>query len=103
MKTLRILSYNILKGGVGREAALADVISSCEPDVVILQEAYRPAVVEQLAKTCGFDSWASSPGHSVAFLSRLAISGHIWRRVRWAKRAYLEIVTATDFRIYGVH
>ena len=49
MKTLRILSYNILKGGVGRETPLAAVISACEPDVVILQEAYRPAVVEQLA------------------------------------------------------
>ena len=103
MKTLRILSYNILKGGVGRETALAAVISSCEPDVVILQEAYRPAVVRQLAAACGFDSWASSQGHSVAFLSRLTIASHVWRRVRWAKRAYLEIVTATDVRIYGVH
>ena len=103
MKTLRILSYNILKGGVGREAAIAAVISSREPDVVILQEAYRPSVVKQLAATCGFEHWASSQGHSVAFMSRLSIAGHVWRRVRWAKRAYLEIVTSTDFRIYGVH
>ena len=103
MKPLRILSYNILKGGVGREAALSDVISRFEPDIVILQEAYRPAIVQQLAASCGFDSWASSAGHSVAFLSRVAIAGHVWRRVRWAKRAYLEIVTAADLRIYGVH
>lgn len=103
MKTLRLLSYNILKGGVGREAAIASIISSVDPDIVILQEAYRPPVVEQLAKTCGFDHWASSAGHSVAFLSRIAIASHVWRRVRWAKRAYLEIVTSTDFRIYGVH
>ncbi len=27
----------------------------------------------------------------------------MWRRVRWAKRAYLEIVTAAGVRIYGVH
>jgi endonuclease/exonuclease/phosphatase family metal-dependent hydrolase len=103
VKTLRILSYNILKGGVGREAALAAVISSCEPDIVILQEAYRPAVVQQLAAACGFETWASSQGHSVGFLSRPQIASHVWRRVRWAKRAYLEIVTATDLRIYGVH
>ena len=103
MKPLRILSYNILKGGVARETALAAVVSSCEPDIVILQEAYSPAVVQQLAASCGFDSWASSQGHSVAFLSRIAIAGYVWRRVRWAKRAYLEIVTAADFRIYGVH
>lgn len=103
MKTLRLLSYNILKGGVGREAAIASIITSVEPDIVILQEAYRPSVVDQLAKTCGFQHWASSAGHSVAFLSRVAIASHVWRRVRWAKRAYLEIVTSTDFRIYGVH
>ena len=101
--TVRILSYNILKGGVGRESPLAAIISAASPDIVVFQEAYRPAVIEQLAKSCGFDHWASSPGHSVAFMSRVAIAGHVWRRVRWAKRAYLEIVTATDFRIYGVH
>ena len=101
--TVRILSYNILKGGVGRESALTDVISTVSPDIVVFQEAYRPAVVEQLAKSCGFEHWASSPGHSVAFMSRIAVAGHVWRRVRWAKRAYLEIVTAADFRIYGVH
>ena len=54
MKTLRLLSYNILKGGAGREAAIASIITSVEPDIVILQEAYRPSVVDQLAKTCGF-------------------------------------------------
>jgi endonuclease/exonuclease/phosphatase family metal-dependent hydrolase len=103
VKPLRLLSYNILKGGVGRETPLAAVISSSEADVVILQEAYRPSVVQQLASTCGYEHWASSQGHSVAFMSRIAIAGHVWRRVRWAKRAYLEIVTSTDFRIYGVH
>jgi exodeoxyribonuclease-3 len=103
VKTLRVLSYNILKGGFGREKPLAAVISSCSADIVVLQEAYRPSVVEQLATDCGFESWASSQGHSVAFLSRLPIASHVWRRVRWAKRSYLEIVTSTDFRIYGVH
>ncbi len=103
MKTLRILSYNILKGGVGREAPLGAVISSCGADIVVLQEAYLPGVVQRLAATCGYEHWASSQGHSVAFMSRLSIAGHVWRRVRWAKRAYLEIVTSTDFRIYGVH
>ncbi len=103
MKKLRILTYNILKGGVGRESLIAGVISAQQPDVVILQEAYRPEVVRQLAATCGFEHFASSPGHSVAFMSHIEIAGHVWRRTRWAKRAYLEIVTATDFRIYGVH
>lgn len=102
MTRFRILSYNILKGGSGRESLLAAIISSQEPDLVVLQEAYRPEVVKQLAATCGFEHVASSPGHSVACLSRLAIAEHVWRRTRWAKRAYLEIVTA-GVRVYGVH
>ena len=66
VKTLRILSYNILKGGVGREAALAAVISSCEPDIVILQEAYRPV------------------GRSAARRRRAASSTGLRRRgIRW--------------------
>ena len=103
MTRLRILSYNILKGGSGRESLLAAIISAQEPDLVILQEAYRPEVVKHLAATCGFEHFASSPGHSVAYLSHLAIAEHVWRRTRWAKRAYLEIVTAAGVRIYGVH
>jgi exodeoxyribonuclease-3 len=100
---VRLLSYNVLKGGVGREVPLSDIITACAPDIVILQEAYRPAVVGQLARRCGFDRWEASPGHSVAFMSKVDISTHVWRRVRWAKRAYLEVVTTDDFRIYGVH
>ncbi len=103
MKKLRILSYNILKGGVDRGLPIGEVISAQSPDIVVFQEAYRPEVVRQLAASCGFEHYACSPGHSVAFMSRVEIAGHLWRRVRWAKRAYLEIVTATDFRIYGVH
>ncbi len=101
--SLRVLSYNIYRGGVGREAPLAAVISATEPDIVILQEAIRPSVVKQLAAACGMPHWASSAGHSVAFMSRVEIAGHVWRRVRWARRAYLEIVTSSGTCIYGVH
>ena len=43
--TLRLLSYNIRHGGVGRVEAIAAVIRGCAPDVVVLQEATRPDVV----------------------------------------------------------
>lgn len=101
--TLRVLSYNIFRGGVGREARIAGIVAACSPDIVILQEAYRPSVVQQVAETCGMAHWASSPGHSVAFMSRVDIAGHVWRRVRWAKRAYLELTTSSGMSIYGVH
>ena len=48
--TLRLLSYNIRHGGVGRVEAIAAVIRDCAPDVVVLQEATRPDVVRALAE-----------------------------------------------------
>lgn len=101
---MRILSYNILKGGAGREAQIADVINSSRPDLVILQEAYKGNVVENLAAACGMTHWGASVGHSVAFMSKLDVAGHVWRRVRWARRAYLELVLSNPgLTIFGVH
>jgi exodeoxyribonuclease-3 len=101
--SLRILSYNIMRGGAGREAALAGIISACTPDLVILEEASLPSVVQDLAARCQMAHWAASPGHSLAYISRIEIASHVWRRVRWAKRAYLELVTRDGFKVYGVH
>ena len=50
---VRILSYNIRRGGVGREVALASVIRAVHPDIVVLEEATRPDVVERLALDTG--------------------------------------------------
>ena len=48
--TIRLLTYNILRGGVGRERALIDVVRDAHPDLVILQEATRPEVVERVSQ-----------------------------------------------------
>jgi exodeoxyribonuclease III len=99
-----VLSYNIRYGGVGRERALAAVINSCEPDLVLLQEATRPDVVKTLASSCGMKSCGATFGDSVAFLSRVDVASHEWRRVTVARRRYLEIVLADgNTRIFGVH
>jgi endonuclease/exonuclease/phosphatase family metal-dependent hydrolase len=101
---LRVLSYNIRHGGAGREKEIAAVINSCEPDLVLLQEAERPDVVERLARSCGMKRSGSLSGHSLAFLSRTDITHHAWRRPLFAKRRYLEIVLdGSATRYYGVH
>jgi exodeoxyribonuclease-3 len=101
---MKVLSYNILRGGRGREDALAAVINATAPDICIFQEAYAPDVIESLAQRCHLEHWGASRGHSVAYASRLPVASHVWRRVRWAKRAYLELVLAdTGLRIFGVH
>ena len=101
---LRLLSYNIRYGGTGREAALAAAIEQCAPDLVVLQEASRPDVVERLASTTGMTAWASRPDHSLGFMSRCEIAHHAWHRPPACRRAFLEIVLAgTNVRVFGVH
>ena len=102
--TLRLLSYNIRHGGAGREAALASVISTARPDVVVLQEATKPAVLEQLARDTGLVHWGSRRGESLAYLSRLPLDHVQWRKPRVSRHAFIEIVPAGGgWRIVGVH
>jgi exodeoxyribonuclease III len=102
--SLRLLSYNIRLGGGNREKAIAGVINSCHPDIVVLQEAVRPDVVERLASACGMKAWASARGYSLAFMSRVDVAHYAWHRIRLARRRYLEIVLGgSRARVFGVH
>ena len=47
---LRVLSYNICRGGSGKDEELSAVIAAARPDIVVFQEATVPAVVEGLAQ-----------------------------------------------------
>lgn len=101
---MRLLTYNIRYGGVGRVEGLAAVVNGCAPDVVVLQEATRPDVVEKLAAATGMAAWAAHAGHSVAFMSRAKVRAHAWHRPPSSRRAYLEIVPAEGaLRIFGLH
>ncbi|MDT7778606.1 MAG: exodeoxyribonuclease [Acidobacteriota bacterium] len=102
--TFNLLSYNIHFGGEGHETQLASAISERDPDLVLLQEATRPKVVERLAAGTGMKFWAARPGYSLAYLSRTEIARHEWHRPRGSKRHFLEIVPAgAEFTVYGVH
>lgn len=102
--TLKALSYNIRYGGLGREHSLAAVIREAAPDLVVLQEAVRPRVVERLAAETGMNVWASRPGQSLAFMSRNEIAHYEWHRPPGARHPFLEIVPAgSEFRIFGLH
>jgi len=101
---LRLMSYNIRFGGVGREERIAEVIQQVEPDLVVLQEATRTDVVERLAAITGFQYHASRRNFSVAFLSRVEIESYEWHCPPDLRRAYMEIKLAgSDTRIFGVH
>lgn len=101
--TLRILSYNIRRAGLGREQAIATVIAASEPDLVVLQEATDPASVERVAAAAGMTQWASKRKLSVAFLSRQPVKAWRWTRPRWARHAFLEISLDSGAAVVGVH
>ena len=71
---MRLVSYNILDGGKGRETILGDVIEAQRPDVVALVEAENRDVVEQHATRLKMD-FVHAPGnaHASALLSRWPI------------------------------
>lgn len=101
---LRILSYNIRKGGRGRERELAVVITACAPDVVILQEATDPEVVSAVAASTGMAQHGSRRGQSLGFLSRRTVRHAGWHQPRGSRHAFLEIqLVESETRIFGVH
>lgn len=101
--TFRLLTYNIQRGGRGRERALARVIASCAPDVVILQEAREPGIVERLARECGMAQWGAQARSSLGFLSRTPVAHYAWQWPRGSRHAFLELVLAGGPRVFGVH
>ncbi len=102
--TIRLLSYNIQRGGAGRERALQRVIAACAPDLVVFQEATRPEIVRRLADASGMRHSAAVRNQSLAFMSRVPVDHHEWHRPRFSRHAFLEIVPAgMPFRVFGVH
>jgi endonuclease/exonuclease/phosphatase family metal-dependent hydrolase len=101
---LRLLSYNIRYGGSGREAALAAVVNAVQPDLVVFQEATKPAVIERVAGETGMAQWGSKRGESLGFMSRVPVAHVEWRKPRLSRHAFLEIVPGDSaWRIFGVH
>lgn len=101
--TFTVLTYNIRRGGVGRDDPLAAVLRASSADVVVLQEATSPEVVARLAERTGMAQWGAEHGSSVAFLSRQPLQTYRWRRSIWAQHAVLELVPHAGLTVFGVH
>jgi exodeoxyribonuclease III len=101
---LRLLTYNIKNGGTGREPFLISTIAACAPDIVLLQEATRANVIQQLAGATGMAQWATFERQSLGFMSRTAVDHYEWHRPRWSRYAFLELVVMNGaVRFFGVH
>jgi endonuclease/exonuclease/phosphatase family metal-dependent hydrolase len=101
---LRLLTYNILNGGVGRAEEIAAVIKAATPDVVALQEAIDPVVVERIAKLAGFSFHGARRSHSTGFLSNVPVLDYAWRHPPRTRHALLEVSLADGFpRLFVLH
>ena len=102
--TFRLLTYNILKGGTGRAEAIAKVINSVAPDLVLVQEATDPATLEKIAELTQMAEWRTYQRQSLGFLSRQPVAHKQWLTPRGSRHAFLEVVPQGDkVRVFGVH
>ena len=101
---MRLLTYNIREGGVGRAVEIAQVIKAASPDVVALQEARDPVIVAQIAKLAGFKHWGSRVAYSTGFLSNVPVTGYAWRQPPRTRHALLEVSLAAGYpRLFVLH
>ena len=102
--SLKLLSYNVRYGGAGRESQLAAVIREADPDLVVLQEATDPRVVERLSEETGLKIRAAQRGNSIAYLSRVPVKRHEWHRPRGSRRHFMEIeLEGSNLVVFGIH
>ena len=101
---IRLLSYNIKYGGRGRERAIGDVIRTTQADVVLLQEATDPSVIEQLSKTTNLPHWGSRPETSLGFLTKIPVAHHAWHHPADSRHSFLELaLEGIECRLFGLH
>ena len=105
--TLRLATYNIRFGGVGRARRIAAVLAGLKPDLVVLQEATDPQVVAEIALALEFPIVVAFPGQSVAIVSRVPVAGGLrpleHGRAAVAVRLEAPGLESAGLEIIGVH
>lgn len=107
--TLRVMTYNILRGGLGREHLLREVLEAVQPDVVVFEEASSEAVIAGFAKALNANYYFGE-GYRIkrlAVVSRLPILAHsspsflpFWRILA---QVAIEHQPGQQLHIFGVH
>lgn len=106
----RVMTYNILDGGIGREAAILEVIRAVNPDVVVIQEVTDVKTLTFFAEALQMQSFIGKGNtkRKVALLSRLPVldfKNHhpffpVWNNVLEAEFQHRP---EKSFRLIGVH
>ena len=106
---LRVMTYNILEGGIGRERVIQEVIQTVKPHLLVLQEVTDVSLLKELAESFQMQWFlgAANQKTRVALLSQLPVvsfaSDHsfpIWQNVIKSEVCYQ---TNPSFFLLGVH
>lgn len=108
---MRLLTYNILKGGQEREAQIVEVIRSVAPDVVVVQEVLEANRFRQIATALGMSSYlAQSQGRlslRVGLLSRLPVLDlrtlRLWPVWPGCLQATVRLANGHSLTVFGLH
>ena len=108
---MRLLTYNILKGGQMREAEIIEVIQSVTPDVVVVQEVLEVERFQQIATGLGMSPYLThSQGRlpiRVGLLSRLPVLDfrtlHLWPVWPSCLRATVQLANGHSLTVFGLH
>ncbi len=107
--SLRVMTYNILDGGKGREGHILEVFQAVQPDIAVLQEVYEANFVQNLGNALKMESFFAGGNRKrrVALLNRLPVisfqSHHrfpIWRNV---VEAEIEYQPNKRLWLFGIH
>ena len=108
---MRLLTYNILKGGQMREAEIVEVIRSVAPDVVVVQEVLEVNRFQQISTALGMSPYlAQSQGRlplRVGLLSKLPVLDfhtlHLWPVWPSCLRATVQLANGHSLTVFGLH
>ena len=108
---MRLLTYNILKGGEGREAEIVEMIRTAAPDIVIVPEVLRVDSFRRIATALGMTPHlAEGQGRiplRVGLLSRLPILSfstlRLWPVWPSCIEATVQAADGLPLTVYGVH
>ena len=106
----RVMTYNILDDGVGREDSILEVIQAVNPDLIVIQEIIDIKTLRFLAQNFQMQSFIGKGNtkRKVALLSRLPVLDFknyhpifpVWNNVLEAEIQYHP---EKSFRLIGVH
>jgi endonuclease/exonuclease/phosphatase family metal-dependent hydrolase len=107
---VRIVTYNILDGGVGRADPIGEVLEAQRADIVVLIEADDDYVVDRTAKRLKMDLIvAPGHGHRVAILTRFTLVQTINHALlgesalRSCCEAIIRLPDGTELPVIGLH